>query len=74
MDPISILKVTRTIQELEGEVIRSVRLCFKVTMAEHSSRVENPGAAFSTGSRKVEAAMVAGSWFNGCGLHFLSLR
>jgi hypothetical protein len=50
-----------------------VRLCFKVTMAKHGSRVENPGAAFSTGSRKVEAAMVAGSCVNGCGLHFLSL-
>jgi hypothetical protein len=69
--PVSVLEVTSVIQKLEGKVIGTVRLRFRVSMAKHGSRVWSPVAAFAAGGRKVEAAMVAGCC--GCGLHFLSL-
>jgi hypothetical protein len=70
----SVLEVTSVIEKMEGKVVGSLRLRFKVTMAEHGSRILSPIAALTTGGREIEGAMVAGSWFCGCGLHFLSLR
>jgi len=34
VDPLSVLEITSAIQKMEGKVIGSVRLRFKVTMAE----------------------------------------
>jgi hypothetical protein len=61
VDPFSVLEVARAMEELQGEVIGPVRLRLGMTRTEHASRIENPGATFSTGGREVEAAMVAGN-------------
>jgi hypothetical protein len=73
VDSFSVLEVARVLEELQGEVIGPVRLRLGVTRTEHGSRTKNPGAAFSTGSREVEATMVAGNLFCGCRFHFVSL-
>jgi hypothetical protein len=39
VDPVSVLEVTSVIQKLEGKVIGTVRLRFRVSMAKHGSRV-----------------------------------
>jgi hypothetical protein len=74
VDSLSVLEVASAMEELQGEVIGPVRLRLHMARTQHGSRIKNPVAAFSTGGREVEATMVAGNWFSGCGLHFLSLR
>jgi hypothetical protein len=73
VDSFSVLEVASAMEELEAEVTGPVRLRLEVTRTEHASRVDNPGATLATGGREVEAAMVAGSWLYGFGLHYLSL-
>jgi hypothetical protein len=73
VDSFSVLEVARVLEELQGEVIGPVRLRLGMTRTEHSSRIKNSGAAFSTGGREVEATMVAGNLFCGCRFHFVSL-
>jgi hypothetical protein len=68
-----ILEVTSVIEKMEGKVIGPVRLRFKVPTAEHGSIIKSPITALATGGREIEAAMVAGSLFSECRLHFLSL-
>ena len=73
VDSFSVLEVASAMEEMQGEVIGPVRLGLHMARTEHGSRIENPVAAFSTLGREVEATMVAGCWFCGCRLHFLSL-
>jgi hypothetical protein len=74
VNPVGILEVTSVIEKLKGKVIGPVGLRFKVPMAEHGSIIKSPITALATSGREIEAAMVAGSLFSGCRLHFLSLR
>jgi hypothetical protein len=73
VDSLSVLEVTRAIQELEGEIIGAIRVRYQVAMTEHLSGVDNPVAALATGVREMVAAMMTANWFFGCRLHFLSL-
>jgi hypothetical protein len=70
VDSFSVLEVASAMEEVQGEVIGPVRLGLHMTRTEHGSRVKNPGAAFWTSGREVEATMVAGSWFCGAGFIF----
>jgi hypothetical protein len=72
VDSLSVLEVTRALQEVEREVLGSVGLRRAVATAEHAARVDHPRATLATGGRVMEATMVAGNWFSGCRLHFLS--
>jgi hypothetical protein len=74
VDPVGILEVTSVIEKLKGKVIGPVRLRFKVAVAEHGSIIKSPITALTTGGREIEAAMVAGSLFRECRLHFLSFK
>lgn len=69
-----ILEVASVIEKLESKVIGAVRLRFKVPMAEHGANIESPIAALATSGREIKAAMVAGSLFSRCTLHFLSFK
>jgi hypothetical protein len=66
----SVLEVARALEKVKSQVIGTIGLRRAMARAKHAARVDNPRATLATSGRVIKAAMVAGSWFWGCRLHF----